>query len=214
MKHKIKLSLTLFVFTTQFAFGQLPNIIHNYTGQDSSQNPVLDSFTKKYDLIIAYSEQSWGIENIKILSCAGNKWSSWTYSNYFIQGTIKKGTKEIITDTVKTGHFFKGKTKLKNSAVLELLSRLDSDLWTLNNDSLNQSRLYPFRIRNGDTIFRTASVFDDIYYRFDVSTRSRARVIASYAPDHFLELFPDMTERRKFVNSREIFLSWWDKYCH
>jgi hypothetical protein len=207
--------ISFLLFAQCSAFGQIPGITHNYTKQDSTENPLIDSFARRYDLIIAYSEQSWGRKNIKILACSNKKWSSWIYSNYFTRGTVKKGTKEIIVDTVETGHYFKGKSKIQNSAVLDLLHELDdNNIWTLNNDSLNQSRLYPDRIINGDTTFRLASIFDDTYYRFDISTKTSSRVIKSYAPDHFLELFPDMTERRKFIKSRDSFLLWWDKYCH
>jgi len=210
------LIIILFLLAFQSkAFGQLPNITYNYTSQDSLQNPLIDSFAKKYDFIIAYTEQNWGRKNIKILACSDKRWSSWTYSDYFIQGTIKKGTKEIIVDTFETGHFFKGKAELTNLAVLELLNKLDSNnIWALNNDSLNQSRLYPNRIKNGDTTFTIFSISDGTYYRFDVSTKTKSRVIESYEPDYFLELFPDMIEKRKFIKSRDTFLSWWDKYCH
>jgi len=196
-------------------FGQIRDFVHNYTSQDSLQNPLIDSFAKKYDFIMAFTEQNWGRKNIKILARSDKKWSSWTYSDYFIRGTITKGTKEIVIDTVKTGGFFKGKVNLKKVAVSELLNKLDSnDIWALSNDSLNQSRLYPYRIKNGDTTYTIASISDDTYYRFDVLTKFKSRVIESYAPDYFLKLFPDMIERRRFINSRDSFLSWWDKYCH
>jgi len=215
---KTLIIISFFLVGQSKTFGQIPDIVHNYTSQDSSQNPLIDSFAKKFDFIIAYTEQSYwwsNRKNYKILACSDSKWSSWTYSDYFIQGTKKKGKKKIIVDTVKVGHYFKGKAEIQNLVAAELFSALDTnDFWTLNNDSLNQSRLYPMKIINGDTTFRIASISDGINYRFDILNKTRLRVIESYEPDYFLELFTDMVERRKFIKSRDTFLSWWDKYCH
>ena len=215
---KTLIIISFFLFGQCKTFGQIPNLIHNYTNQDSSQNPLIDSFANKYDFIIAYTEQSYwwaNRKNYKILTCSDNTWSWWTYSDNFIQGTLNKKTKKVIVDTIKIGHYFKGKTILTSSSALELLLNLGSNnFWSLNNDSLNQSRLYLIRILNGDTTFRTASISDGINYRFDILNKTRLRVIESYEPDYFFELFPDMIERRKFIKSRDTFLSWWDKYCH
>lgn len=215
---KTLIIISFFLFGQCKTFGQIPNLIHNYTNQDSSQNPLIDSFANKYDFIIAYTEQSYwwaNRKNYKILTCSDNIWSWWTYSDNLIQGTLNKKTKKVIVDTIKTGHYFKGKTILTSSSALELLLNLGSNnFWSLNNDSLNQSRLYPIRILNGDTTFRTASISDGINYRFEILSKARLRVIESYEPDYFLELFPDMIERTKFIKSRDTFLSWWDKYCH
>ena len=213
---KTLIIISYFLFGQYKTFGQIPNIIHNYTSQDSTQNPLIDSFSKKYDFIIAYTEQSYwwaNRKNYKILAFSNNKWSSWTYSNYFVQGTKKNGIEKITVDTIKIGHYFLENTVLKYSSVSELLTNLESNnFWTLNNDSLNQSRLFPIKIKNGDTTFRIASISDGINYRFDIISKSRLRVIESYEPDYFLELFTDMFERRKFILNRDIFLSWWKKY--
>lgn len=199
-------------------FGQMPDIRHNYTKRDSTENPLIDSFAKRYDFTITYTEQSYwwsDRKNYKILACSANKWTSWTYSDYFIQWTKKKGKKKIAVDTVRSGQFFKGKTDLESTSVLQLLSALDSNyFWTLNNDSLNQTRIIETRIENGDTINRRASISDGINYRFDILSKTKLRVIESYEPDYFVKLFPDMFERKRFVISRDAFLSWWDKYCH
>jgi hypothetical protein len=200
------------------AFGQIPDIRHNYTKQDSTENPLIDSFAKQYDFTIAYTEQSYwwsDRKSYKILACSDNKWTSWTYSDYFIQWTKKKRKKKMLVDTVRNGQFFKGKTELESTSALQLLSALGSnDFWTLNNDSLNQTRIIETRIENGDTINRKASISDGINYRFDILTKTKLRVIESYEPDYFLKLFSDMVDRRKFLKSRDTFLLWWDKYCH
>jgi hypothetical protein len=200
------------------AFGQIPEIRHNYVKQDSTENPLIDSFTKQYDFVIAYTEQSYwwsDRKSYKILAFSDDNWTYWTYSDYFIQWTKKKRQKKVIIDTVRNGQFFKGKGKLENTSVLQLLSALSrNDFWTLNNDSLNQTRIIETRIENGDTINRKASISDGINYRFDIITKDRLRVIESYEPGYFLKLFPDMADRRKFMNSKDSFLKWWDKYCH
>lgn len=200
------------------AFGQVPDIRHNYTKQDSTENPLIDSFAKQYDFTIAYTEQSYwwsDRKSYKILACSDHKWTSWTYSDHFIQRTKKKKKKKILVDKVRNGQFFKVKTELESTSVLQLLSSLSSnEFWTLNNDSLNQTRISKIRIENGDTINRTESISDGINYRFDILSRTKLQVIESYEPDHFLKLFYDMVDRRKFLKSRDAFLLWWDKYCH
>ena len=200
------------------AFSQIPDIRHNYTKQDSTENPLIDSFAKHYDFVIAYTEQSYwwsDWKNYKILAYSSNNWTSWTYSDYIIQWTKKRRRSKMIVDTVRTGQFFKGKKEFQNPFVLQFLTDLDSDgFWTLNNDSLNQTRIIETRIENGDTLYRKASISDGINYRFDVLGKNKLQVIESYEPDYFLKLFPDMIDRKKFVNSRDTFLRWWDKYCH
>ncbi len=199
------------------SFGQLPDIRHNYTKQDSIENPLIDSFAKQYDFTIAYTEQSywWSDQkSYKILTYSDNKWTSWTYSDYFIQRTKKKGKKKIPVDTVRNGKFLKGKADLENISVLQLISTLDSnDFWTLNVDSLNKTIVKTW-VENGDTMVRKVSVSDGVNYRFDILTKGSLRVIESYEPDYFIKLCADMEERRKFVKSRNAFLKWWDKYCH
>jgi hypothetical protein len=218
---KIKtLSLVLVILATGQCrvFGQIPDIRHNYTKQDSTKNPLIDSFAKQYDFIIAYTEQSYwwsDRKSYKILTCSDNKWTSWTYSDYFIQWTKKKRKKKMLIDTIRNKQFLKGKTELESTSVLQLLSALDSyGFWTLNNDSLNQTRIIETRIENGDTINRKASISDGINCRFDILSKTKLRVIESYEPDYFLKLFSDMVDRRKFLKSRDTFLLWWDKYCH
>lgn len=215
---KTLIIISFLLFGQSKSFGQLPDIRHNYTKQDSTENPLIDTFAKQYEFIIAYTEQSYwwsDRKNYKILAYSNNKWTSWTYSDYFIPWTKKKDKKKIIVDTVRNGQFFKDKADLESTSVLQLLSALNcNDFWTLNNDSLNQSRIIETRIENGDTINRKASISDGINYRFDILSKTKLRVIESYEPDYFFKLFPDMVDRSKFLKNRDTFLSWWDKYCH
>ena len=116
-------------------FGQIPIIEHNYTKQDSAENPLIDSFSKKYDFVIAYTEQSYwwsDKKSYKILFCTNNKWSSWTYSDYFIYWTKKKRSKKTTVDTVRKGQFFEGKMELQESAMGQLLSNYrNNGYWIL-----------------------------------------------------------------------------------
>jgi hypothetical protein len=207
-----------FLLVGQSTFGQTPDIKHNYARQDSTENPLIDSFAKHYDFIFSYTKQSYwwsDRKNYKILARTNNKWTSWTYSDYVIQWTKKKRNKKMVVDTIRNGQFFKGKRELQSTEVLELLSDLkDNNFWTLNNDSLNQTRIIETWVDNGDTIKRKASISDGINYRFDILSKDNLRVIKSYEPDYFLKMFPDMFDRQKFTKSRDIFLKWWDKYCH
>lgn len=196
-------------------FGQIPAIKHNYTKQDSTENPLIDSFSKTYDFIIAYTEQSYwwsDKKSYKILSCANNKWSLWTYSDYFAHLTKKKRSKKTAIDTVRKGQFFESKTKFQDSAIGQLLTNFSNNgFWTLSNDSLNQTYITT-RIENGDTITTRHDISDGINYRFDILTKDKLRVIQSYEPDYFVKLFPAMIDRKQFIKSRDFFLSWWDKY--
>lgn len=209
--------IAFFLVGQSRSFGQLPSIKHNYSTLDSSGNPLIDSFAMQYDFTVAYTEQSYwwsDRKSYKILACSDNQWTSWTYSDYTIQWTKKKGSKKILVDTVRYGQFTKGKTDLKNSSVLHLFSALDSNyFWELNNGSLNETVVKTW-VENGDTVVRKASVSDGVNYRFDILTKESLRVIESYEPDYFLKLSADMEERKKFVKSRDAFLKWWELYCN
>jgi hypothetical protein len=214
---KILIIISFLLVGQSKSFGQLPDIRHNYTKQDSTENPLIDSFARQYDFIIAYTEQSYwwsDRKNYKILAYSDNKWTSWTYSNHIIQWTKKKRRKKILVDRVSNGQFFKVKTDLENTTVLNLFTVLGGyDFWTLNNDSLNETIIKTW-VENGDTIVTKASISDGVNYRFDFLTKRSSRVVKSYEPDYFLKLSAEMQERRKFVKSRDLFLKWWEMYCH
>lgn len=208
--------ISLFLFGQFTTFGQLPEITGNYSKTDSAQNPLIDSFSKHYDCIIAFTEQGYWFadrKNYKILACRGNVWSSWIYSTYIISSKKIKENR-ITFDTIKNGSFIKQKSKIQAKHVNKLLSDLsNSNFWHLNQDSLNNAIIQTF-VENNDTLIKKVDISDGINYRFDVFRKTIWRVVQSYEPDYFIGKSLNMEERRKFVNSRETFLKWWGTYCY
>ena len=215
---KTLLIISFFFVKQVDSFCQLPDFIHNYTKQDSATNPLIDSFAKQYNFIMAYTEQSYwwsDRKNYKILAYSNNRWTYWTYSESILQGTKKKNIKTIQIDKVRAKHFFKGEKTLENLSVSQLLNDLTKNaFWALNNDSLNQTGVFERVAQNGDTITRFASIDDGINYRFDLLKDNNLRSIESYEPEYFLTQFPNMSSRKIFIRNRDIFLNWWEKYCH
>jgi hypothetical protein len=200
------------------ALCQIPAIIPNYTASDAADLQPVDSFIKKQTCVLVYQESGGYCSNCptyfyRVIACNKKQWSSWTFSNYSIRGTINKKTKLLVTDTLRTGTWYKSKHKLRNKEVQQLFDSLSAiHFWALNNDSLNQTRKIIRRIYNGDTAYTNANIMDDMNYRFDIVFKDKRRVIQSYAPEYFVSLFPDMTDRKFFMQAQEIFLRWWDKY--
>ncbi|MGG9963569.1 hypothetical protein [Ferruginibacter sp. SUN106] len=200
------------------ALCQFPAVIPNYTAVDAADLQPIDSFIKKQTCVLAYKEEGGFCHDCptysyKIISYNNRQWSSCTFSNYSIRGTFNKKTKVVVTDTVRTGTWYKAKFKLHHREVQQLFDSLTAiHFWSLHNDSLNQIRKIIRRIYNGDTAYINAGVIDDMNYRFDIVFKNKRRMIRSYAPEYFVSLFPDMTDRKIFLQAREIFLRWWDKY--
>ena len=69
-------------------------------------------------------------------------------------------------------------------------------------------------IVDGDTIRKKAIITNGTNYIFNIITKNKSRKIESYYPEYFVKLFPDMIDRKKFIESRDYFLAWWNKYCH
>jgi hypothetical protein len=213
------LIIILFLLVGQCnAFGQLPDIQHNYTKQDSTENPLINSFLKQYEFVIAYTEQSYwwsDRKHYKILTYSNKKWTSWTYSANSSQSTKNKRSKKNNIDSVRNNQFLKIKTEIQDQDASGLISDLHiGDFWTLNSDSLNLTSREEIDPTNGTTITRKGSISDGINYHFDILTKTDLRAIESYEPDYFIKKFPDMEDRKKFIISRDIFLKWWEKYCH
>jgi hypothetical protein len=184
---------------------QLPSFEHNYTKEDTVNNKALDFFSNKYDFVISQNVSSYwwsGRDYYQILAHSDSGWSAWQYKNFEVRK--KRGSKKpvsINTAKIIPGQFKKIKTFANDSDLKILFDSLRTfNFLALQNDSLNANR--------GQTIYDLA------YYRFDVLSKEKARIIASYAPDFYLELFPDMTDRRNFILSRDYFNKWWNLYCH
>jgi hypothetical protein len=214
MREKIHFLLLALISTISYC--QIPNFEHNYNEKDSLENPLMRTFLKDYEFVITYSDQCCS-NQYKILALKDGKWKSWTYSDNFIRWTKKNNKSEIQVDTIKTGTFFEGENghKVKKVYIEELLAKLSQNgFWKLENDSLNQSRVIKTYIVDGDTIRKKAIITNGTNYIFNIITKNKSRKIESYYPEYFVKLFPDMIDRKKFIESRDYFLAWWNKYCH
>jgi hypothetical protein len=198
------------------SFGQVPNIVHSFLHQDSLNSPLIDSFSKKYDFVLAYMEQASPNHNYKILALKNKKWSCWTFSDYFIQ--LKKVDSSFIGDTIKLGRFWKIKNRVTQKMANEILTIFNkNEFWALKNDSLKQygilGKYYDEEIK--DTVMKfDMGCTDRINYRFEAYTTFACRVIQSYDPDYFHEKYPYMLDRKKFIICKDAFSKWWEKYCH
>ncbi|MFB9077514.1 hypothetical protein ACFFLS_18620 [Flavobacterium procerum] len=200
------------LFLSIHLYGQVPEIETNYTKKDSATNPLLQTFLKDYDFVLTYSEQCCA-EQYNVLALKNGKWKSWTYLSNFIQWKKEGKNGPIKIDTIKTGTFFGNGKDVNSSKVNKLLAKFkENDFWKLKNDSLNQTRIIQTYIDGGDTIRKKAVITDGKNYVFNVLTRNNARKIQSYYPEYFVKLFPDMTDRKKFIESRDYFLDWWKKF--
>jgi len=196
-------------------FCQLPNFENNFTKNDSISSPLLDSFSKEFNFVFAYMEQASPNHNYKILAKKNTKWSYWTFSDNYLQWTKKDNIYKV--DTIRVGTFWEGKKSITTKQADEILEFLNqNNFWKLRNDSLNQSRVTEkyYDDENGGTIFtQDKGPTDQINYRFEVYKIKNCRVIESYGPDYFVEKYPNLYDRKKFINCRDKFLKWWEMYC-
>jgi len=185
------------------SYSQLPEFSHNYTKLDSINNILIDSFALKYDLVIAYSENSYWYKdkpNYKILTKKADKWGVWTYSNKIINPRefLNGANPEVLNG-------------IELKPLLDSFS--NSSFWNLNNDSLKND-VIGREIIGGDTILHHLAITDGITYRFDTLTKDKARFIQANEPETYIKRSPTMYERIKFVQSRDEFLKWWNIHCH
>ncbi len=198
---KTTVKIILFLFLSLDAFCQIPSFEHNFKPIDSIENPLLKSSLVNYDVIISYTEQNYWWSDRKyyqILAFKNNEWTNWYYSDFRIKKT--KNTDGTITqDTIREGKLYEGKKKLKNSKVSKLLFHFEqTGFWKLEREEIN----------------KTVNIDDGTNYRFEIFTRQRARVAESFMPDFYIEKNPEDINIRKFIENRDFFLKWWNKYCH
>lgn len=200
------------VFVRNIGACQIPSYQHNATTSDSTKSPLIDSFVKKYDFVLAYTEAVSPIRNYKIIAQKYGRWSQWTYSDNLIRLTRKGNVVKV--DTIRVGIFRKVSGVITERRANELLAFLkEKHFWTLSNDSLNQYggtlRKY-YDEESKDTVFiRDKGLTDGTSYRFEAHTLECFRVTQSYAPDYFARKYPYMIDRKRFVLCRDKFLKWW-----
>lgn len=84
------------------------------------------------------------------------------------------------------------------NGLIEDLNR--NGFWTISNDSLSDNK----RIVNDSTITRFAK-YDGITYKFEMLKGSQLRIIEAYEPEYFFQKIPEITTRKRFIESRDLF---------
>ena len=122
-------------------------------------------------------------------------WTAWTYYKKW------KSSSEVYDNKgKKKKKYFKKVATLDSSTVKELFDSLALvNFWTINVDSLNETR-------GGD-------ISDDVNYIFQIENTTGRQILESYAPEYFIEKFPDMRQRVVFLQGRDIFKRWWKRYA-
>jgi hypothetical protein len=196
------------------SFGQIPNIKHNFSHQDSIESKVISSFAKQFDFVLAYTALSYWNgykKEYQLLSYSKNKWQAWTYSSYYAGGTKKWWGTKWKVDSIRNRKFVKTKRTPTTTEVSALLTEFNkNDFWSLDNDSLNRIHYTYFIDENtGDTLGKRQPhmIADGTTSRFEIFTKANIKVIQAYSPN------PDILERKIFVTDLNIFFDWWNKYC-
>jgi hypothetical protein len=194
--------------------GQSKSFKQNCTRRDSINHPLIDSFVKQYDWVLAYRAYSSPDHEYLVLARKANRWTCWRYIYSYDQ--LVKTDSGLKTERVEKPTYWKSKKIIKSGQVKTLLNFLDSSrFWQLNNDSLNKQMqlaaewdeeegMEVRRVDKGPT--------DQVVYQFQVFTKKSCSFIKSYAPDYFVGKYKETGERSVFVKCRDKFFNWWKTY--
>lgn len=192
-------SSSLFIF---LFIGQLNIVAQNslptFVSGKNDTSTFLQYLPTNADFVFAYSEESYwwsNTENFSLLAWTGNTWTAWTYYKKW------KSSSDVYENIgKKKNKDFKKITNLDASKVKELFDSLALvNFWTLNIDSLNETR--------GNDIS------DDVNYKFQIEYSTGRQILESYAPEYFIEKFPDMRQRVVFIQGKDIFKRWWKRHA-
>ena len=181
-------------------FGQLTLLgqtsLPMFTSAERDSLTFFQYFPEKADFILAYSEESYwwsNIEDFKLLVRTEKTWTIWTYYKKW------KSSSDVYRNNGKKKHkYFKKLAELDSSAVYELFDSLDlAKFWTLTSESLNDTR--------------GSDISDYVNYEFQIETKTGKQILESYAPEYYIEKFPDMQQRITFLYGTEIFKRWWKR---
>lgn len=119
---------------------------------------------------------------------------TWTYYRKW------KSSSDVVRNKGKKKKKFFSKVRALDSFIVkELLDSLALiDFWALQADSLNETR--------------GVRIADDVAYKFQIETVEGRQILESYAPEFYLDKFPDMHLRAIFLRGKKIFKHWWKKY--
>jgi len=180
----------------QVCHPQLPSLSYDTQTKDSFS--FIKHLPTEANFAIIYSRESYwwsNTDNYRILSFDGTSWTSWIYSRKW-----KTSTERFANAWPKKAKYFHMLNRIDNSAVKRLLDTLERmRFWSLSQDSLND--------------IRDHKVSDDVDYVFRLETQHDQKTISSYAPEYYLNLFPDMEQRKMFLAARNYFDNWWKNNC-
>jgi hypothetical protein len=189
----------LFIF---LLFGQLTLLgqtsLPTFTSAKKDTLAFLQFLPAKADFILAYSEESYwwsNTETFKLLVRKGNTWTIWTYyKKWKSSGDVHDNNGK------KKPKFFKKRGVVDSLSVKELFDSLDLvNFWTLNIDSLNETR--------------DNDISDVVNYKFQLENPIGRQILESYAPEYYVEKYPDMRQRVLFLQGKEIFRRWWKRHA-
>ena len=171
-------SFTVFIF---LIIGQLTIVAQNslptFASRKNDSLAFLQYLPIKADFVFAYSEESYwwsNTENFSLLTLTGDTWTAWTYYKKW------KSSSDVYDNMgKKKTKYFKKFTTIDTSIVNKLFDSLALvNFWAISVDSLNETR--------GDDIS------DDVTYKFQIENSTGRQILESYAPEYFIEKFPDM----------------------
>jgi len=191
--YKIAVIIVLLLSGTLNIKAQTLNLKSNTTPSERETSIIYKNFADQYDLLIAYTRESYWWENLKDCNVLA-----------FKDGVCLKGY--IYSKKNKNGIWSKPKIKLHevncDSAKMIQTYLNDAGFYTLNRDTLNINHK---EINDKqDAVF---SVDDGVNYKFEILTKKDFLIIESYEPEYFLQKIPELRTREEFIKCRDWFLS-------
>lgn len=170
---------------------QIPSFTSNVSEKDKLTSPIYQNFASKYEFLIAYKSEGFWSKNVSyaIIAYANNKWYK-LLCRFKINKNDKWSKPKI------------QKSKLMDSYGAKVLidSLTQLSFWNMSQDSLNiNSRT----LANGEIIRLEA--LDGISYSFTFFAGKNLSVIYANNPQLYLEHFPEITIRKRFIRCLNIF---------
>jgi len=189
----MKTLLFIFLLFGQVTFGQIP--MPAFTSEKKDTTSFLQFLPVKADYILAYSEESYwwsNTEDFNLLVRTGNTWMTWTYYRKW------KSSSDVYAKNGKRQKYFKKQAVVDSSSVKELFDSLALiKFWTLSADTLNEPK--------------GRDISDDVNYKFQIENLTGRQILESYAPEYYIDKFPEMQQRAIFVQGKEIFRRGWKR---
>jgi hypothetical protein len=191
--YKKVLITTLAVLLAFYTGAQIPVLTSNTTDYEMATSIIYKNFSNQYDLLIAYTRESYWWSNLKSYSLLA-----------FQNGACLKGA--IYSKKNKHGIWSKPEIKFDeincDSAkyIVEYLN--DAGFYLLNRDTLNINKR-----KIDDKKVEMFSVEDGVNYKFEIISKNDFLIIESYEPEYLFKKLPELTSRGTFIKCRDWFLS-------